>query len=117
MSVSLRRAFIPVDRATVDRDREREVLRLWQNPRVPTRWRPTLSTPALSTTTFTLKSIDTDASPGPATAYLEDTLKAEREQAEFSDLPRDYLEVSKVLLETSASLPEPLPLTTEYTAD
>ncbi|KWU41686.1 Psf2-domain-containing protein [Rhodotorula sp. JG-1b] len=34
--------------------------------------------------------------------YLEDTLKAEREQAEFSDLPRDYLEVSKVLLETAS---------------
>lgn len=32
--------------------------------------------------------------------YLEDTLKAEQTQGEFSDLPRDYLEVSKVLLET-----------------
>lgn len=34
------------------------------------------------------------------TAYLEDTLKAEQTNGEFSDLPRDYLEVSKVLLET-----------------
>ncbi|POY73444.1 hypothetical protein BMF94_3381 [Rhodotorula taiwanensis] len=34
-------------------------------------------------------------------AYLEDTLKAEQTNGEFSDLPRDYLEVSKVLLETA----------------
>lgn len=34
-------------------------------------------------------------------AHLEQTLKSEQTLPEFSDLPRDYLEVSKVLLEVS----------------
>ncbi|GAA6022591.1 hypothetical protein JCM11491_000694 [Sporobolomyces phaffii] len=37
-----------------------------------------------------------------ATHYLEGILKEEQTQAEFSDVPRDYLEVSKVLLDVAA---------------
>lgn len=43
--------------------------------------------------------------------YLEGILKEEQTNGEFSDLPRDYLEVSKVLIDAyvSLSLSPPLP--------